>query len=212
MVRFDSMATRSNNSLPFPPLALSHPLPPIVLYALATFYPQPGYSVMLLDLPDRALTSFQCFTFQDDQPSACARIRARSASACGPRRRRMPCRLPLAQNPTTTLLAARTAESSARDLNSTLWSVMDGEPKREQRKAVLTAWGGFEIEFCELVPSQDFSFLHYAALEKPSMHAHHPPRTPPALRASSSSSAPLSVLVLSSVRCHSLLSRLGCSV
>ncbi|KAJ7813908.1 hypothetical protein B0H14DRAFT_2522586 [Mycena olivaceomarginata] len=90
----------------------------------------------------------------------------------------------LAPNPTTALPAARAAirsfraaESSARDLISTLWSVLgagtdarhmeaaasivnalvDLLDEGEQREAVLTAWRGFEIEqrrqFPELVPA-----------------------------------------------------------
>ncbi|KAJ7706693.1 hypothetical protein B0H17DRAFT_972658 [Mycena rosella] len=85
----------------------------------------------------------------------------------------------LAPNPTTALPAARAAirsfraaESSARDLISTLWSVLDArmEPAASivnalvdildeppQRADVLAAWRGFEIEqrrqFPELVPS-----------------------------------------------------------
>ncbi|KAJ7926223.1 hypothetical protein B0H13DRAFT_1973088 [Mycena leptocephala] len=85
----------------------------------------------------------------------------------------------LAPNPTTALPAARSAirsfrasESSARDLISTLWSVVDQRMESaasivnslvdlldegEQREAVLSAWRGFEIEqrrqFPELVPS-----------------------------------------------------------
>ncbi|KAJ7268157.1 hypothetical protein B0H12DRAFT_1097299 [Mycena haematopus] len=84
----------------------------------------------------------------------------------------------LAPNPTTALPAARAAirsfrasESSARDLISTLWSVVDARMEAaasivnalvdildegEQREAVLTAWRGFEVEqrrqFPELVP------------------------------------------------------------
>ncbi|KAJ7438228.1 hypothetical protein B0H11DRAFT_2358944 [Mycena galericulata] len=93
----------------------------------------------------------------------------------------------LAPNPTTALPAARAAirsfraaESSARDLISTLWSVVGGGgsvgvgavvdaaasivnalvdllDEGEQREAVLAAWRGFEVEqrrqFPELVPS-----------------------------------------------------------
>ncbi|KAK7038178.1 hypothetical protein R3P38DRAFT_2904840 [Favolaschia claudopus] len=85
----------------------------------------------------------------------------------------------LAPNPTTALPAARAAirsfrasESSARDLISTLWSVVDSRmeaaasivnslvdilDESEQRDAVLAAWRGFEVEqrrqFPELVPT-----------------------------------------------------------
>ncbi|KAJ6462496.1 hypothetical protein C8R45DRAFT_911970 [Mycena sanguinolenta] len=85
----------------------------------------------------------------------------------------------LAPNPTTALPAARAAirsfrasESSARDLISTLWSVVDARMEAaasivnalvdildddEQRESVLTAWRGFEVEqrrqFPELVPA-----------------------------------------------------------
>ncbi|KAJ6563571.1 hypothetical protein DFH09DRAFT_1476168 [Mycena vulgaris] len=85
----------------------------------------------------------------------------------------------LAPNPTTALPAARAAirsfraaESSARDLISTLWSVVDSRMEAaasivnalvdlldegEQREEVLAAWRGFELEqrrqFPELVPT-----------------------------------------------------------
>ncbi|KAJ7147912.1 hypothetical protein C8R43DRAFT_889420 [Mycena crocata] len=85
----------------------------------------------------------------------------------------------LAPNPTTALSSARAAirsfrasESSARDLISTLWSVVDSRMEAaasivnslvdlldegEQREALLAAWRGFEVEqrrqFPELVPS-----------------------------------------------------------
>ncbi|KAJ6537666.1 hypothetical protein B0H19DRAFT_962279 [Mycena capillaripes] len=85
----------------------------------------------------------------------------------------------LAPNPTTALPAARAAirsfraaESSARDLISTLWSVVDARMEAaasivnslvdlldegEQRETVLAAWRGFEVEqrrqFPELVPA-----------------------------------------------------------
>ncbi|KAF7341130.1 E3 ubiquitin-protein ligase hel2 [Mycena venus] len=85
----------------------------------------------------------------------------------------------LSPNPTTALPAARAAirsfrasESSARDLISTLWSVVDQRMESaasivnalvdlldegEQREAVLSAWRGFEVEqrrqFPELVPA-----------------------------------------------------------
>ncbi|KAF8181214.1 hypothetical protein K438DRAFT_1679968, partial [Mycena galopus ATCC 62051] len=96
----------------------------------------------------------------------------------------------LVPNPTTALPAARAAirsfranESSARDLISTLWSVVDASMEAaasvvnalvdildegEQREAVLAAWRGFEVEqrrqFPELVPSAPGSGSGYAGI------------------------------------------------